>query len=84
MKSLYINLDSAVDRRARFEANWAAHGDGNWELERFPAVDTRYVEEHRVPGTLRPGEKGCFLSHCAAIAMNPWMFDGNTPPNDTL
>lgn len=70
MKCLYINLDNAVDRRARFEENWATHAGSHWPLERFPAVDTAYVEANRVPGTLRPGEKGCFLSHCAAIAMN--------------
>lgn len=70
MKCIYINLDKAVARRAQFEENWAAHHGDGWQLERFPAVDTRYVEEHGVPGTLRPGEKGCFLSHCAAIAMH--------------
>lgn len=46
------------------------HSGAGWQLERFAAVDARYVEENRVPGGLRPGEKGCFLSHCAAIAMN--------------
>lgn len=70
MKCLYINLENAVDRRARFEQNWAAHVGSEWQLERFSAVDIAYVEANRVPGTLRPSEKGCFLSHCAAIAMN--------------
>lgn len=70
MKCIYINLDKAVARRAQLEENWAAHRGSGWELERFPAVDTRYVEENGVPGKLRPGEKGCFLSHCAAIAMH--------------
>lgn len=70
MKCIYINLDRATDRRSRFEENWTAHRGADWQLERFPAVDTRYVEENRVPGKLRPPEKGCFLSHCAALAMN--------------
>jgi GR25 family glycosyltransferase involved in LPS biosynthesis len=70
MKCIYINLEDAVDRRARFEKNWDEYRGSDWELERLPAVDTHYVTENRVPGTLRPGEKGCFLSHCAAIGMN--------------
>jgi GR25 family glycosyltransferase involved in LPS biosynthesis len=76
MKCIYINLDKADDRRARFEANWAEHSGRDWQLERFPAIDARYVEEHCVPGQLRPGEKGCFLSHCAAIGMN---LDASSP-----
>lgn len=70
MKCLYINLDSAGDRRARFEANWAANCGADWRLERFAALDTRYVEQHAVDGTLRPAEKACFLSHCSSIALN--------------
>ncbi len=70
MKCIYINLDSAGDRRTRFEANWAANCGADWRLERFAALDTRYVEQHAVGGTLRPAEKACFLSHCSSIALN--------------
>lgn len=70
MKCVYINMENAPDRRARFEANWSTFRSGDWWLERFPALDARYVAQHGVAGTLRPGEKGCFLSHCAVIAGN--------------
>lgn len=70
MKCIYINLDSASERRARFEANWAHNRGPDWRLERFAALDTRYVEHHAVVGILRPAEKACFLSHCASIALN--------------
>jgi GR25 family glycosyltransferase involved in LPS biosynthesis len=69
-------MKNAPDRRARFEANWALFRGDDWWLERFPALDARYVEHHGVGGTLRPGEKGCFLSHCAVIASN---LDGTKP-----
>lgn len=70
MKCIYINLENAVERRAAIEANWAAYKGNDWQLERFPAVDTHYIEQHAVPGSLRPGEKACFFSHSAAIEMN--------------
>jgi len=70
MKCIYINLERATTRRAQLEANWAEYGGRDWELERFPAVDARYIEDTNVPGTLRPGEKGCFFSHSAVIEMN--------------
>jgi GR25 family glycosyltransferase involved in LPS biosynthesis len=70
MKCIYINLERATTRRAQLEANWAEHGGSGWQLERFPAVDARYIEETNVPGSLRPGEKGCFFSHSAVIEMN--------------
>jgi GR25 family glycosyltransferase involved in LPS biosynthesis len=70
MQCVYINMENAPDRRARFEANWTEYRGDDWRIERFPALDARYVEQHRVGGTLRPGEKGCFLSHCAVIGLN--------------
>ena len=70
MKCIYINLERATTRRAQLEANWAEYGGSDWQLERFPAVDARYIEETGVPGSLRPGEKGCFFSHSAVIEMN--------------
>ncbi|THC43813.1 glycosyltransferase family 25 protein [Massilia sp. Mn16-1_5] len=70
MKCIYINLERATGRRAQLEANWAEYGGSDWQLERFPAVDARYIEETNVPGSLKPGEKGCFFSHSAVIEMN--------------
>jgi len=70
MKCIYINLERATTRRAQLEANWAEYGGSDWQLERFPAVDARYIEEANVPGKLKPGEKGCFFSHSAIIEMH--------------
>jgi GR25 family glycosyltransferase involved in LPS biosynthesis len=70
MKCIYINLERATARRAQLEANWAEYGGSDWQLERFPAVDARYIEENGIPGNLRPGEKACFFSHSAVIEMN--------------
>jgi GR25 family glycosyltransferase involved in LPS biosynthesis len=70
MKCIYINLERAATRRAQIEANWAEYGGSGWQLERFPAIDARYIEENGIPGGLRPGEKACFFSHSAIIEMN--------------
>ena len=70
MKCVYINLDTRPDRRARLEANWLRYRGDDWQLQRFPAVDTNYVEEHQIPGALRAAEKACFLSHCSVLAQN--------------
>lgn len=70
MKCIYINLDQASTRRAELEKNFAAHACAGWELQRFPAVDIRYVEENQIKGQLRPGEKGCLLSHQAILEEN--------------
>jgi GR25 family glycosyltransferase involved in LPS biosynthesis len=69
MKCIYINLESATSRRAQLEANWAEYAGSDWQLERFPAVDARYIEDNQIPGSLRPGEKACFFSHSAVIEM---------------
>jgi GR25 family glycosyltransferase involved in LPS biosynthesis len=67
MDCFYINLNSAQERRARVETNFAACRKPGWALTRFPAIDNTidntYVERNAVPGATRPGEKGCFLSH---------------------
>jgi GR25 family glycosyltransferase involved in LPS biosynthesis len=70
MDCFYINLDSAAERKANFEKNFNALKKPNWNLSRFPAVDTEFVKNNNVPGESRPGEKGCFLSHKMIIGSN--------------
>jgi GR25 family glycosyltransferase involved in LPS biosynthesis len=67
MRCLYINLDAASERRAALEASFAQNRCANWDLVRIPALDSEFVRRRGVPGELKPGEKGCYLSHLAAI-----------------
>jgi len=68
LKVCYINLDSAAERRAALERNFAACNAHGWTLTRFAAVDKGSLppEAARLDG-LGPGERACFLSHLAAI-----------------
>jgi GR25 family glycosyltransferase involved in LPS biosynthesis len=61
MKCVYINLDSATDRRRRIEASLAASVPPGVQVVRFPAVPA--AEAQQTPGKISPGAKGCFLSH---------------------
>jgi GR25 family glycosyltransferase involved in LPS biosynthesis len=70
MKSFYINLDNAIARRKSIEDSFARHNNRGWTLERFQGVDTDYVRNSKVPGTLRDEEKACFLSHLNLIVQN--------------
>ena len=65
MKCVYINLDRDAVRRKHIEQSFAvAQAKApDWSIERFPAVDIRYVSQHATPGCIGPAEKGCFLSH---------------------
>lgn len=65
MRCVYINLDRDVVRRNNIEQSFAAAQAKvpHWTIERFPAVDIKYVSEHATPGSISPAEKGCFLSH---------------------
>ena len=65
MRCVYINLDRDVIRRKNIEQSFsvAQAKAPDWTIERFPAVDIRYVSEHATPGCIAPAEKGCFLSH---------------------
>jgi GR25 family glycosyltransferase involved in LPS biosynthesis len=65
MRCVYINLDRDVVRRNNIEQSFAvAQAKApDWTIERFPAVDIKYVSEHATPGCIAPAEKGCFLSH---------------------
>jgi GR25 family glycosyltransferase involved in LPS biosynthesis len=67
MECHYINLDSATERRAALEANFARYRRQGWELKRFKALDEATVEKNQVPGERSWREKGCFLSHMSLI-----------------
>lgn len=66
MKCLYINLDSATDRRRAVEASFAAANTAGWALERIPARTPADVAA--VAGAIKPVEKACFASHRAALS----------------
>ena len=66
MKAFYINLDRATDRREDLEASFSNCANLNWQLSRFRAIDA--TDCAAVPGTVKPAEKACFLSHAAVIA----------------
>lgn len=72
MRCVYINLDRDVARRKNLEQSFAlAKANApDWTLERFSAVDTKYVSEHGTPGSITPAEKGCFLSHKHIMLQN--------------
>lgn len=70
MKCFYINLDSAVERRAAIESNFSAVRKDGWDLTRLAAFDADYVNRHKIAGRLKPAEKACFLSHKKIIAEN--------------
>jgi GR25 family glycosyltransferase involved in LPS biosynthesis len=66
MDCLYINLDSASQRRAHIEADFAAAAPANWRLLRVAA--TTADEAKNTAGSRRDAEKACWLSHRRAIA----------------
>ena len=70
MDCFYINLDSASERRVKFENNFNALKKPHWNLSRFSAVDTEFVKKQDVKGESSPAEKGCFLSHKTIIGAN--------------
>lgn len=70
MDCFYINLDSAVQRKIQLENNFAAVRKPDWNLVRFPAIDTVYVQNQNIGGKAKPAEKGCFLSHRILIGQN--------------
>lgn len=70
MKCFYINLDSDVARRYAIESSFKSFCVNNWTLDRFPAIDIRYVKRRNIPGELRDSAKGCFLSHAKLLEMN--------------
>jgi GR25 family glycosyltransferase involved in LPS biosynthesis len=67
MECHYINLDSAIDRRAALEANFTQCARQGWKLNRFSAINDATVEKDQVPGKRDWREKACFLSHKRVI-----------------
>ena len=67
MECHYINLDSAIDRRAALEANFTQCARQGWKLNRFSAINDAAVEKDQLPGKRSWREKACFLSHKNAI-----------------
>src|SRR6185436_20556514 len=70
MDCFYINLDSAVQRKAKLEDNFAAVRKPDWNLVRSPAIDTVFVKDQNILGKAKPAEKACFLSHQILIGQN--------------
>jgi GR25 family glycosyltransferase involved in LPS biosynthesis len=74
VKAVYINLDSALERRAEIEKSFEKTRKPGWSLLRQSAVrvaDSNYIGPRlRRTGsslTLSPAEEGCYLSHRAVI-----------------
>jgi GR25 family glycosyltransferase involved in LPS biosynthesis len=65
MKCLYINLDSATERRTLLEASFHAAALDGWSLQRIQAVGPAEAESY--PGSKPAAVKGCLLSHRRAI-----------------
>jgi GR25 family glycosyltransferase involved in LPS biosynthesis len=65
--SIYINLDTAAERRAAIEENFQAFAPDHWQLLRAPAISSTDVINLNIDGTLRHAEKACYLSHLAVI-----------------
>lgn len=68
MRTYYINLDAAADRREFLENNFRQCASAGAELVRVPAVSVSDIEHQGVPGRLRASEKACLLSHRKALA----------------
>lgn len=67
MQCRYINLAKAVERRSAIEASFARAAAPGWRLARFNAIDTAFVDAHRLEGARSKAEKACYLSHMAVI-----------------
>jgi GR25 family glycosyltransferase involved in LPS biosynthesis len=67
MNIYFINLDASTERRASIEASLHRFAGLEHQIHRVPAFDRAFVETHGIPGSLRPNEKACFLSHIKAI-----------------
>jgi GR25 family glycosyltransferase involved in LPS biosynthesis len=65
MKCLYINRDTAVDRRRNLGASFAAAAPDGVELVRVPAIEAGEVAA--AAGALKPAERACWMSHLAAL-----------------
>jgi GR25 family glycosyltransferase involved in LPS biosynthesis len=68
MKTYYINLDAAPDRRDALESNFRQFAPPDWRLVRAAAVGADEVRERNLQGRIRPSEIACLLSHRKAVA----------------
>ena len=63
MLARYINLSQAIERRSSLEANLQALPVGQWQVQRFEAINTTHDVCRRISGRISAREKACFLSH---------------------
>jgi len=70
MKCVYINLERATSRRDSMENLFSKYNSQNWPLERFSAIDVKYVAENKIQGRLSDVEKACLLSHRSVMLEN--------------
>lgn len=61
---VYINLDRSTERRARVETELARHGLAS-DYVRFSACEAGPADS--AGSALKPGEIGCFRSHCSVL-----------------
>ncbi|HZQ72372.1 MAG TPA: hypothetical protein VFB08_05615 [Burkholderiales bacterium] len=64
IEGVFINLDSALERRAAMEAELARHRPP-YPVRRFRGIEG--AAQAGRPALLRAGEYGCWLSHLAAL-----------------
>jgi GR25 family glycosyltransferase involved in LPS biosynthesis len=67
MDCIYINLAARPDRREALERNFESVKAPGWALHRLEAISAADVERMQTPGSVRPAEKACFLSHREAV-----------------
>ena len=67
MDIFYINLAGQTERRRLLEDSFRATQIPGWRLNRIEAVSAEIAARSAIPGAIRDAEKGCFLSHIAAI-----------------
>ncbi|MDB5872175.1 MAG: hypothetical protein JWQ07_1617 [Ramlibacter sp.] len=74
MRAVYINLESATQRREQLDRSFASADAHGWELERFAGIrvaDPSYSGprlRHSGKGrTLNLAEEGCYLSHRGVV-----------------
>ena len=65
MNYFYINLDREHARAQHVEQQFAACS--RQSLQRFSAIDTQWIAEHAVAGSIRPVEKACYMSHLTLL-----------------
>lgn len=69
METYYINLQAQLLRRCCIEHCFSCFAPSNWLLNRVSAVSAADVQAAGIPGRLKEGEKGCYLSHVKALDM---------------